>query len=137
MSQLYEYDVETETPAKAAREQAEAFLRESSPESREVVLKEILKELIALNTDIGYIFLETADGEDWGVYLPPKAAEAFFNRPGGPALSDEEQRELESRLSRLHEAVPVEEALADLKRQELEARRELAAVEESSKPSPA
>lgn len=126
MSQLYEYDVETETPLEEARDQAEAFLKVSSPESREIVLKEILKELMELNTDIGYIFLETADGEDWGVYLPPKAAEAMFNRPGGPVLTPEREAEIAERMTRLHEAIPIDQAIEELRREQEILRAEMA-----------
>ena len=47
-------------PPEIAQAQADAFLKVSSPESREIVLLALLKELIELNTDMGYLFLETA-----------------------------------------------------------------------------
>ncbi len=125
MSKLYQYEPEAITLPDVAQAQAEAFLKASSPESREVVLKEILKELIALNTDIGYIFLETAEGEDWGVYLPPKAAEAFFNRPGGPVLTPEREAELAERRRHPERAIPIEQAIQDLRREQEALRAEM------------
>ncbi len=113
------------TEEMTAEAQASQFLQASTPESREIVLGALLKELIELNTEVGYIFLKT-EKEDWGVYLPPKAAEAHFTRPGGPELTPEEEAIFAERATRLHESVPIQEAIADLKRQEMELRADMA-----------
>ena len=116
---------EIPTPVSSPTARAEELVNSMPPEEKEAVLMLLLKELIEINGGEGMILLNM-ETEDLGIYLPPKAAAALFERPGGPEFTPERKAELAERMMRLDESIPIEQALEELRQQELNLRAEMA-----------
>ena len=117
---------EIPTPVSSPTASAEELVHSMPPEEKEAVLMLLLKELIEINGGEGMILLNM-ETEDLGIYLPPKAAAALFERPGGPELTPEQEIEMAARMSRLDQgSIPIEQAIEELRQKEMALRAEMA-----------
>lgn len=90
------------------------FVRNLPPEEKGKVLLALLREAMEDNGDAGVMPIDDEDGKPFGYYVPPKAAAAIAEREL-PKLSPERERELRDRLTQLHTAIPMSQAIAELK----------------------
>ena len=91
------------------------YVRTLPLEDQEAVLVFLLKELIRIYGGTGLIPF-SFEGEQLGYYVPPKAADWLFEKYG-PTLTPEREAELAERIARDEPGIPVQEMIADLKRE--------------------
>lgn len=100
------------------------FVQRLSPDDQHALFLALLREALALNGDTGLLPVEDEDGRMFGYYVPPKAAEEIY-RLHGPQLTEEQEREIDARFTGHYpDAIPIEEFIADLKRQVAELRQQ-------------
>jgi len=104
---------------------AEELARSLPPEDKEELLVFLLKELIEVNNGGRGLIPISTETEQLGYYVPPLAADEIY-KARGPKLTPDREAEIAERLTRLHEAIPVEQAIRELKQQEIALRKEMA-----------
>jgi hypothetical protein len=103
------------TNGKAAASVAE-YVRSLPPEGKQAAFLALLREALEENGDSGLLPIDDEQGKPFGYYVPPKAAEELF-RLHGPKLSEEREQEIDRRIKSLHPGIPIDEVIADFKRQ--------------------
>ena len=98
------------------------YVKALPPEDKQAVFLSLLREALAENGDAGLLPVDDENGKPFGYYVPPKAAAEMAEREL-PKLSPEREREMADRLTRLHTAVPIEQAVAELREQAERARQ--------------
>lgn len=81
---------------------------------REALLCELVEELVRQNGSKCLIPITSLEGADIGHFVPAEAAAELFKQHG-PKLTGEQEAEIDRRLERLQEAIPVEQAIATLR----------------------
>lgn len=89
------------------------YVRALQPEEKQAVFLALLREALTENGDTGLLPVDDEDGNPFGYYVPPKAAEEIAQHEL-PKLSAEREKELAERLTRLHTAISMAQALAEL-----------------------
>jgi len=109
---------EIPTPVSSPTARAEELVRSMSPEVKEAAFILMLKELIEINNGGRCLIPISTETEQLGYYVPPLAADERFEAYG-PKLSPEREAEIAERFTRLHESIPIEQAIEELRQQEL------------------
>ena len=97
------------------------FVARLSPDDKHDLFLALLREALALHGDTGLLLVDDEQGEFFGYYVPPKAADEIY-RLRGPQLTEEQERELDERFRNRDRSgdMTLSEAAADFRRQAAE-----------------
>jgi hypothetical protein len=93
------------------------YVRSLSPEDKEAVLAELIREVIQLNGGTGLITIQAPDGESLGYYIPPEAASKQFDHCG-PELTEADRARTNRALTDLGRTFDIKEFFAELRRED-------------------
>jgi hypothetical protein len=93
------------------------YVRSLSPEDKEAVFAELIREVIQLNGGTGLITFQAPDGESLGYYIPPDAATKQFDRCG-PQLTEADRERTNRALTDPSRTFDVREFFAELRRED-------------------
>ncbi len=90
------------------------YVRALQPEEKQAVFLALLREALTENGDTGLLPVDDEDGNPFGYYVPPKAAEELY-RLHGPQLTEAEEQEIDRRINNPQPGIPIAEVIADFK----------------------
>lgn len=90
------------------------YVRQLSPEDKQAVFLELLREALRSHGDRGLLPIDDEAGKPFGYYVPPKAVAELY-KLRGPKLTEEEEREIDRRVESLDPTIPMQQVIAELK----------------------